>query len=272
MLTVSELFIYPIKSLGGISVASATVTEKGFEYDRGWMLVDENNIFMTQRELPAMALLQVMLADNGLNVQHKHNHASITIPYQPQTNAMMMVQVWEDFCMAQLVSKEADEWFSEMLSISCRLVYMPADTKRTVDINYAFNNETTSFSDGFPFLLIGQSSLDELNSRMREPLPINRFRPNIVFTGGHAFEEDELAHFTINDINFYAVKPCARCPITATNQQTAERGKEPLLALSKFRRREYNVYFGQNLLHKGDGKIRVGDAIEVLERKEAMRF
>ncbi|HEY5405964.1 MAG TPA: MOSC N-terminal beta barrel domain-containing protein [Ginsengibacter sp.] len=263
---VSQLFIYPIKSLGGISVSSATVTHRGFENDRRWMLIDVNNRFITQRELPAMALLQVELTAEGLKVYHKKNiNSIINIPALPATEEEIIVEIFEDSCSATLVSKIADEWFSQMLSVSCRLVYMPDSTKRLVDKNYAHDNEVTSFSDGYPTLIIGQSSLDDLNKRLAEPLPINRFRPNIVFTGGTPYEEDMMMHFTINSINFFGVKLCARCPIPTVNQFDASRSVEPLRTLASYRQKNNKVYFGQNLLHNGTGIINVGDTMEVIK-------
>ena len=266
MLTVSELFIYPIKSLGGISVASAMVTDRGFQCDRRWMLVDGNNHFLTQREFAAMALLQVELTAGGLKVHHKKNiQSQIIIPAFPKTNEKANVEIFGESCEARFVNKIADEWFSEMLSLKCRLVYMPGSTKRSVDNRYAFNKEITSLSDAFPFLIIGQSSLNDLNSRLAKPLPVNRFRPNIVFTGGEPFDEDVMEHFTINHINFYGVKLSVRCVITTINQDNADKGKEPLKTLAAYRMKNNKIYFGQNLLHNGEGTISVGDTIEIIK-------
>ena len=136
--------------------------------------------------------------------------------------------------------------------------------KQTVDEKYSKNNEIVSFADGYPFLIIGQASLDDLNSKLEEPLPMNRFRPNIVFTGGEPFQEDEMKKFKINDITFYGVKPCARCVITTTNQETAERLHEPLKTLATYRKFENKVMFGMNLLNEGEGEIKVGDEIKEL--------
>jgi uncharacterized protein YcbX len=166
-----------------------------------------------------------------------------------------------------VVDKKANEWFSDVLEKTCRLVYMPGTTKRKVDGRYALNNEITNFSDGYPFTTIGQSSLDDLNSRLEEKLRINRFRPNIVFTGGDAFEEDGWKHFTINDIDFYGVKLCARCVIPTINQDNIKQGKEPLKTLATYRQKNNNIYFGQNLLHHGEGALHIGDEINVIERK-----
>jgi len=269
ILKISALYIYPIKSLGGISLRTARLTDRGFAYDRTWMLVDADNRFLTQRELPPMTFLKVELQEDGLFIQHKHTEDSIKIPFQP-TGDMCTVTVWEDTCQAQFVSKEADEWFSRTLSLPCRLVYMPENTRRKVDTNYAHEDEITSFSDGFPLLMIGQASLDDLNSRLATPITMERFRPNIVFTGGAPFQEDEMAAFVIadNDIRFYAVKPCARCVITTIDLATAEKGKEPLATLSRYRRQGNKIFFGQNLLFDNSTNphsISVGDRITLLQ-------
>jgi len=268
MLAVSELFIYPVKSLGGFSVTAAKITDRGFEYDRRWMLVDSNNCFLTQRDFPQMALLQVQLSDNGLKVYHKINsNENINISTSITTNDFSRVQIWSDTCKAQFVDPDYDKWFSDMLSMKCRLVYMPDNSIRRVDTRYASNKELTSFSDGYPFLMIGQSSLDDLNSRMVDPLPINRFRPNIVFTGGLPFQEDKMQHFSINKIQFYGVELCARCVVTTINQDNGFKNKEPLKTLSTYRFKNNKIYFGQNLLHKGEGDIYVGDVINIHQQK-----
>lgn len=265
MFTVSELFIYPIKSLGGIAVPATTVTDRGFEHDRRWMLVDAQNNFLTQREFAEMALLQVALTADGLRVHHKINGSAVDIDFTPQTNETAAAVIWDDVCEVQFASAAADGWFSDMLSTKCRLVYMPDATRRKVETAYAQHEEITSLSDGYPLLIIGQSSLDDLNSRLTEPLPINRFRPNIVFTGGHAFDEDRMKHFTVNGTHFYGVKLCARCSITTINQSNAAQAKEPLKTLASYRMKDNKIYFGQNLLHKGKGILHVGDAITVHE-------
>lgn len=270
MLAISALYIYPIKSLGGFSVKEAQLTSRGFQHDRRWMLVDGGNRFLTQREFPQMALLQVGLADDGLVVSHKLNGSSIQIPFVPENDETALVTVWDSSCIGQFVSPHADIWFTNMLGIPCRLVYMPDASVIPVDSRYASNNEINSFSDGYPFLLIGQASLDDLNARLAAPVPISRFRPNIVFTGGKAFQEDGMAHFTIGENHFYGVKLCARCPIPTINQDTGVQAKEPLKTLATYRSKNNKVYFGQNLLHKGEGMVRVGEVIYVLEEKEGL--
>jgi len=269
MLTISALYIYPIKSLGGIRVNTATLTDRGFQHDRRWMLVDEHDQFLTQREYPQMTLLQVQIRKDGLWVQHKHTGDALLVPFEP-AGAACTVTVWEDSCEGSYVSPQADQWFSHQLSLPCRLVYMPETTQRKVDPNYAHGEEITSFSDGFPLLMIGQASLDDLNSRLSEPLTMERFRPNIVFTGGTPFQEDEMAAFTIAGIRFFGVKPCARCVITTVDLMTGEKGKEPLKTLSGYRRQGNKIYFGQNLLFdkmSHTGAISVGDTLTLLQKQ-----
>lgn len=270
MLTVSELYIYPVKSLGGIRLNTAAVTNRGLQYDRRLMLVDENNVFLTQREHAAMALLQPAITNDGFCIHHKKNIISpLFIPHQPSGNEFVSVTVWDDTCKAQLYDIAVNNWFSQLLGLTCKLVYMPDTTNRDVDGRYAFNKEITSFADGYPMLLIGQSSLDDLNTRLAEPIPMNRFRPNIVFAGGGAFLEDQLQAFTINGIDFSGVKPCARCVMTTIDQDTMSRSKEPLKTLATYRLKNNKILFGQNLLHKGDGVITIGDKIEIKEYQAA---
>jgi uncharacterized protein YcbX len=268
MLTISELYIYPIKSLGGIALDKATLTDRGFEHDRRWMLVDANNQFISQREVNAMALLKVQLTAQGLLITNIGVPGEeLLIPFLPTITETEMVTVWSSRCRAQRVSDEADAWFSKQLGFPCKLVYMPDTTRRFVDGRYAHNKEITSFSDGYPLLLIGQASLDDLNNRLETPLPMNRFRPNMVFTGGAAFQEDYMKHFEINGITFLGVKPCSRCVMTTINQQTAEKAKEPLKTLSTYRMKNKKIYFGQNVLHQGTGVVSIGDALTIHEQK-----
>lgn len=271
MLKISEIYIYPIKSLGGISVNQAEVTDRGFKYDRRWMLIDDNNRFLSQREVAKMALLKVSLSDNGVTAINSIDDSSLLIPFVPQKNDFIKVTIWDDTCTGQLVSDEADKWFTKALGLDCRLVYMPDDSHRPTDPRYTDNN-ITSLSDGYPFMIIGQASLDELNSHLDEALPINRFRPNLVFKGGAPYQEDTMNEFIINDIHFNGVKLCARCNITTINQDDASKGKEPLKTLSGYRSKNKKIYFGQNVVHKGTGIIAIGDELSVLSTHNEERF
>lgn len=272
MLQISGLYIYPIKSMAGISVNRAQVTDRGFEYDRRWMLVDENNLFISQREVAELALMNIDINEKGLSVTYKPGNTSISIPFQPETSEFAEVTIWDDTCTGQFVSQAADEWFSNMLNIRCRLVYMPDATHRITDQRYTSANSVTSFSDGYPFLIIGQASLDDLNSRLEKSVPMNRFRPNIVFTGGEPYSEDMMHTFEIGNIQFHGVKLCARCPIPTIDQQSLERGKEPLKTLARYRFKNNKIMFGQNLMHNSVGQITVGDELKVLKLNYEERF
>jgi uncharacterized protein len=263
MYRVSQLFVYPIKSLGGIQVASADVADRGFQYDRRWMLVDESMKFLTQRVHRQMALLDVTLSAGKVSVKHKVTGDLIEFGLEDNSHKLMNAQVWEDQVEVCGVNENVDQWFSDVLKIKCRLVYMPDKSKRYVDNNYALAEEITSLSDGYPFLIIGQAALDDLNSRLEEKISVSRFRPNIVFEGGNPFDEDNWKEFIINDIKFSPVKPCARCVITTINPETAVKSEEPLLTLSKYRKSNNKILFGQNLLHEGNGILSVGDLLKV---------
>ena len=268
MYTISQLYIYPVKSLGGFEVQSAQLTDRGLQYDRRWMVVDSNNNFLTQRVHPSMSLLQVAIENDKLVIFRKNNIADkISVPLKPVPSTTIKVIVWDDECQAQYVSEEADEWLSAKLNMPCWLVYMPDSEKRKVDSQYALQDEVTSFSDGYPVLIIGQASLDDLNKRMPEPLLMDRFRPNIVFTGGLPYDEDTMEHILVNNINLYGVKLCARCVLTTINQTTALKAKEPLQTLASYRMKNNKIYFGQNILYKQTGNIKVGHVIETLKSK-----
>lgn len=261
---IQDIYIYPIKSLGGIRLQEAEVQTKGFKWDRRWMLVDEQGIFLSQRSLHHMALLQVKIESNGLKVFHKNKpDNNIHIPFEPETKDFIQVQVWEDSLLGQIFSQEANHWFSEILNISCQLVFMPEHSNRQIDKKYAVNNETVSFADAMPYLLIGQGSLDELNSRLDNPVPMERFRPNLVFSGGAAFQEDQWSQIQIGDCSFKVTKPCARCVLTTVDQNTGIKGKEPLKTLSAYRRKNSKVLFGQNLISLKNGTVKVGDELIV---------
>jgi uncharacterized protein YcbX len=272
MLKISQLFIYPVKSLGGIAVNSVNLTDRGLEHDRRWMLIDEHNRFLSQREHAQMALFKCALNDHGLSITYTADGTSIEIPYNPLKSDLIDVVIWDDTCAGQLVSDEADAWFTQRLGINCRLVYMPDGTKRETDPRYTVPGSITSFSDAYPALIIGQASLDDLNNRLTESLKMNRFRPNIVFTGGAPYSEDTMNHIMINDIDMYGVKLCARCVLTTINQETIVKGKEPLKTLAGYRRKGAKILFGQNLVFNSNGSISVGDELKVLSTHTHERF
>jgi uncharacterized protein YcbX len=261
-LTVTGLFVYPVKSLGGFGVSQSAIDKRGLQYDRRWMLADENNVFITQRKSRQLALLQTGIVGGDLIISKKNNPAdSIKISLQHQYKESIKVDVWGDICLAQSAEPEINEWFSESLQMKCRLVYMPEDSERKVDVNYAQEGELTAFSDGYPILMLSEESLFDLNSRLSVPVPINRFRPNIVISGASPFQEDDIKKFEINGLQFLGVKPCGRCIVTTIDQDRGTISDEPLKTLSSYRKKDNKVLFGQNVLPKSFGQINVGDEV-----------
>lgn len=260
----SHIYIYPIKSLGGISISQARITDRGLEHDRRWLLVEPNGRFITQRQNAELALLQLELADNGWRVSHKVKDVQpLHFPFVPETNDRMEVQVFKDHMPAVRVSDGADQWFSSVLGTACHLVYMPDDSHRPVDPAYAHQNEIVSFADGYPTNLISQASLDHLNEKLEEPIGMDRFRPNFVVSGTSPHAEDEWGTFNLGGIQFSAVKPCGRCVIPTIDQATSEKGMEPTQTLVRYRKQGNKVNFGMNLLHEGVGEVKVGMEVKM---------
>lgn len=265
-MTITDLYIYPIKSLGGIRLTEAQVLTEGLQYDRRWMLVDKQNKFLSQREHAIMALFKTCIQNKLLHITFE-GKGSISVPLtSPQSKAERVV-VWDDHCSGYEVSAEANTWFSDILGQEVRLVRLPELSDRPTDPRYA-EGHRVSYADGFPFLIIGQASLDELNKRMGLDLPMDRFRPNIVFSGADPFAEDEMLDIQIGDCDFKVVKPCARCVVTTIDQQTGEKSKEPLKTLSSFRNVDNKVLFGQNMIATKLGAIKTGDDLKVIHWKK----
>lgn len=264
----SEIYVYPIKSLGGFSLDQAELEEKGLKYDRRWMLVDENGTFITQRKHFELALLQVSISGEKLTIAHKlETDQHISFGLDEDTGNAIEVTIWNDTATGVEVNPEVSGWFSAYLKFQVKLVKMPLAEKRFVDRDYAANDEIVSFADGYPCLMIGQSALNGLNEKLQEPVLMDRFRPNFVFTGGEPHEEDRFKTFYIGEIPFSAVKPCARCVLITIDQQTGEKGQEPLRTLASYRTVNKKIMFGQNLLPQALGTIRIGDEIKVVDWK-----
>jgi uncharacterized protein YcbX len=214
-----------------------------------------------------MARLGTALESGSLLVFSKEKPAHrLAVPLEPEPELWpsKMVNVWSSRCRAWEAPNDVNEWFSDTLGRPLRLVYMPERTRRLTDGRYAPPGHPVGFADAFPFLLIGQASLDDLNGRLARPLPMNRFRPNLVFDGAGPYAEDGWTDFSIGDIPFRRVKPCGRCAITTTDQQTGERGAEPLRTLATYRQVGRSILFGQYAVWMGEGEamVRVGAAVK----------
>ena len=261
----SQVWSYPVKSLRGSRLDTAAVDARGILYDRHWMLVDGQGVFLSQRRLPRMALIKTHMGQQCLRLSAP-GMRDMQIPRAGDKRAALNVRIWRDECEARFVGAQADAWLSDFLDYDCRMVYLPEDSTRQVDQVYARQDDQVGFADGFPFLLISQASLDDLNRRLPAPLPMERFRPNLVISGCEAYAEDNWRRIRIGELVFRVVKPCSRCIIPTIDPETGKRqGDEPLTTLLQYRRQGNQVMFGQNLLHEGVGSLRQGMQVEVLE-------
>lgn len=261
-LRLSGLNIYPIKSARGIALDASDVDEFGLRHDRRWMVVDQSGLFLSQRSHPRLALVVPSISDDTLQVDAP-GMRPLRSPLRPRESVSTRVTVWDDTGPASWVGLEAAEWFSEVLGTPCSLVHMADGVVRPANPAFASPGVRVSFADGFPFLLISEESLADLNRRLADPLPMNRFRPNLVVAGGEPYGEDEWGRIEIGGVRLEVVKPCERCLVTTTDQATGARGKEPLRTLATYRKVGNDVMFGQNVVHENTGRLRVGDVVTI---------
>ncbi|VAW81085.1 Flavodoxin reductases (ferredoxin-NADPH reductases) family 1 [hydrothermal vent metagenome] len=279
---VQALNIFPVKSLRGFSVSKMSLAPSGFMYDRQWMLVDVNAKFLTQRQLPRMALVDVTIDEQYLRFAAPQmdlleimlkagNIAGIT-DKTTKTNKIN-VKIWSDECVGLLAEERINQWFSEFLAVDCRLVQFDQSQPRQVDQDYSDNTQDqVCFADGFPFLIIGSASLDDLNCRLNEKgessVPMMRFRPNIVIETDEPFIEDYWSKITIEGIKMQLVKPCSRCVIPTIDIQSAQKSKEPIETLKSYRKYDGKIFFGQNVIHQFNPgqSITVGDTLTLVSQ------
>ena len=267
---VTRLFIYPVKSLRGVAVPAADVDALGFVGDRRFLVVDANNQFLTHRTSPRMALIETALTARDLVLRAPHG-GSCAVPRRAAAPAELLpVRVWKsEGLLAEDCGVEVAVWLSDFLRVPCKLVRIGEKFARPlVKPGKDRLGDVLAFADGYPFMILSEASLADLNARLDEPLPVDRFRPSFVVNGCDAFAEDTWKNLRVGTVNFRTGGPCARCIVTTTNQLTAERGKEPLRTLAMYRRDAEDptdVNFGQNLIHETkSGTVRVGDAVELL--------
>ncbi|MGC9376791.1 MOSC domain-containing protein [Streptomyces sp. MH13] len=268
-----SIHVHPVKAARSLSLREAAVEPWGLAGDRRWMLIDDGGKVVTQRQQPRLALAAAELLPGGGVVLSAPGREPLTVP-APRGAGTVVVEIFRDKVEALPAAGEAaHSWFSALLGADVRLVYLdePA-TRRPVDPRYALPGETVSFADGFPLLLTATASLDALNSLIAQgehadegPLPMNRFRPNVVVAGTDPWAEDGWSRITVGEVAFRVVKPCGRCVVTTTDQGTAGRGREPLHSLGRHRRIDGRLVFGQNLVPVGRGTVRVGDPVRIVE-------
>lgn len=262
---VSELYIHPIKGMHRIALETMPIGKTGPENDRRWMVIDKEGKFISQRTHPKLALIRPELMNNTIVLKLPELEEKITLE-SVDAGKTINAEIWKDTCRVVEVSKETSLKISDFLEISCRLVGFAKDERRIVNSRYARTpQDQVSFTDGFPFLVISQESLDDLNHRLAEPVGMERFRPNIVVKGATPFAEDNWKRIRIGSMILEGVKLCSRCNVTTVNQETGVKGKEPLRTLARYRNTEKGIMFGMNMIHHAQGVINLHDPVEILD-------
>ena len=269
----SALYVYPVKSCRGVSLDEAVLDERGLLHDRQFLIVDAQDRFLTQRITPALAHILTALEPDALRLDHAAT-GTIRVPWHLPDAPTRTVTIWRDTVLAYDAGDEAAAWLSDTLHQPCRLVTTGERSRREVPVartpvaysDLAAKPVPVAFPDAFPLLVLSEESLADLNRRLDEPepLPVDRFRPNLVLSGcAEPYAEDTWQTYRVGEARFFSAGPCGRCPVTTTNQQTLDRGKEPLRTLADYRRTaEGNVVFGQNVVHASPGaRLRVGDKV-----------
>jgi len=260
---VSALFIYPVKGTAALPVTEAATCPTGFTDDRRWMITDSAGRFISQREHRRLALVRSNVDGNTLEL-NAPGMPRLRID-EARIGEPTVASIWTDEAQALRLPAHANEWVSDFLETDASIVYMPDTSRRDIQPDYDRDSRIVSFADAFPFLFISQESLDELNRRLDQPVEMIRFRPNIVVAGTPApHAEDGWKQVACGGVEFDVAKPCARCAVPTIDPSTAVMGKEPNRTLATYRRFDGQVYFGQNLIHRNAGIIRVGDAVEIL--------
>jgi hypothetical protein len=268
MLHLSGLYRYPLKSAAGEALCETALDALGVLGDRRWMVVDaQSGRFLTQRLLAQLTQLQARWLGSTHLQLSAPGMAELQVVVPDEQAPLQHVTIWSDSLQVPDAGDQAAQWLSQWLGRACRLVHVSQARARQVDTAYAEVGDKVAFADGFPLLLIGQASLDDLSTRVGLPLPMLRFRPNLVVNGSEAYAEDSWKRIRIGELEFRVVKGCSRCIMTTLDPQTGERSadREPLTTLKTYRERDGNVYFGQNLIACGEGQLRLDMPVQVLE-------
>jgi uncharacterized protein YcbX len=270
MATLASIFIFPLKSGAPNSLDTAIVEPRGLAHDRRWMVVDASGKFLTGRQQPRLTLIAATPEKSALQLQAP-GMPTLREPLPQANGVRIRTAVWGAAVTPLAASAEANAWISTFLGIACGLVYMDAACTRAVkdkyDGKYGEDSDEVSLADAFPLLLISQAALDLLNSKVGQPLPMLRFRPNLVVAGTEPHAEDRWKRIRIGTLEFDVVKPCTRCVFTTVDfaHGRFDPSGEPLRTLKTYRRSADGITFGQNLIPRSTGTLRVGDALHVLE-------
>lgn len=262
-MTLTAIGLYPLKGARGGAVQDAAVTPRGLAGDRLWMIVDAQGKFVSQRSHPELALLETAGRQDSLELSLP-GRPTLACPV-PDGARRLDVGIWADTVDAADAGDEAAAWVSDVIGMPCRLVYQDDPMSRPIPSPKGREGDVVSFADGSPVLLCGEAALADLNARLDAPLPMDRFRPNLVFDGGAPFAEDGFGRLSVGEVIFRNTGPCARCTVTTVDQTTGDRGKEPLRTLATYRQQAEGVMFGVNLVPENSGCVRVGEALKILD-------
>ena len=261
-LRLSAIHLYPVKGIRGVTVAGAHVAAAGLQGDRRWVIVDDGGQFISQRSHPGLALITGAFDGRALTLAAT-GRPTLPVPV-PDGKTRLDVTVWRDTVSAA-AAPEADRWLADVLGQQVHLAYMDESCVRPVSSDSGRSGDTVSFADGYPLLVISRASLDDLNARLEHPVPMDRFRPNLVIDGCPAFAEDRWTRFRIGTATFRHAGLCARCSVTTVDQRTGRRNSpEPLRTLATYRREGDGVVFGVNLIPETCGEISTGDAVSII--------
>ena len=259
----AAIHCYPLKSARGHALSSATMDRFGLVGDRRWMLVDERGRFCSQRRLPAMALIEVVPTAGGLRIAVGGD--AIEVPEPDPRGACVIATVWEDTVVAPVAAPATNAWLSDRLGEAVRLGHCPESALRGVEPGYAPPGQLVAFADGYPLLVVTEAALDGLNERLATPVPMDRFRPNLVLRGAPAHAEDGWRRLRIGTATVTLVKPCSRCVVPSIDQRTGLRDPNINAALASYRRRDGVIYFGMNAIAEAGAAFRVGDPVTLLD-------
>jgi uncharacterized protein YcbX len=268
MPSISSLLIYPLKSARGVAVTEMELDERGPVGDRRWMLVDDADTFISLREVPQLAFLEAALTLDGLRLSFPNASPIEVRTPSAGDDGTIVASLWDDTCPVRVAAPDASAWLSDVLGLRCRLVYQPPDSIRPLphrNRGRITGPRTLALTDGAALLVTAEASLADLNARLAVPIPMSRFRPNVVVAGTAPYEEDTWHRVAVGSVELDFARGCPRCVATTVDQATGEKGVEPLRTLSRYRRDASGVLFGQNVTHLGAGRLRVGDQVRVID-------
>ena len=268
---VTHLYIYPIKSLGAVSLSESVMEKEGLRGDRRFMLVDAAGQFITQRTRPELTRFTLRESPGGFIVKDAETGLEKELTWEPALGEWVPVEIWEDQLTAREVLEDWSAWFSTALSEELKLVRISSEKPRVMKAKYQTElAKNTSFADSLPLLLVSKGSYAALQERMVEPIDQLRFRPNIIVSSSEPFVEDTWAELKIGEVSLSGAKPCARCPLVNVDPLTGESDKKLLKTLASFRTLNHKVYFGQQFVPISVGKIQVGIEVQVIQSKDAL--